>query len=173
MTLYGYHLNMGTNIWREVQNESAIQFASRVQELHKETEASLKLAAEQMKDAYDKKQQEASQYKPSDLVLLNMKNIRTTCQMKKLDNLRDGPLEIMRKIGKALYQLKLPLAWTKAGIHPVFNETMLHPYHRPAFDSQRSDPPPPPDIINDHEEYEVERILDARMWRGRIQYHVK
>ena len=85
--------------------------------------------------AYDRKRQEAPQYKPGDLVLLNMKNIRTTRQMKKLDNLRNGPLEIMRKVGKASYQLKLPIAWTKAGVHPVFNETLLHPYHKPVFPS--------------------------------------
>ena len=123
----------------------------------------MKLAAERMKDAYDKKRQEAPQCKPSNLVLLNMKNIRTTRQMKKLDNLRDGPLEVVRKVGKASYQLKSPLAWAKAGIHPVFNETLLYPYHTLAFDSQRSDPPTPPDIVDDHEEYEVERILDARV----------
>ena len=126
-----------------------------------------------MKDAYDKKRQEAPQYKPGDLVLLNMKNIRTTRQMKKLDNLRDGPLEVVRKVGKASYQLKLPIAWAKAGIHPVFNETLLHPYHKPVFPSQQTDPPPPPDIIDDHEEFEVERILDARMRRGKVQYLVK
>ena len=163
MSLYGYHPNMGTNVRREARNESAIQFASRIQELRRETEASMKLAVERMKDSYDKKHQEAPQYKPGDLVLLNMKNIRTTRAMKKLDTLRDGPLEVVQKIGKASYRLKLPIAWTKAGIHPVFNETLLHPYHAPAFESQRSDPPPPPDIVDDHEEYEVERILDARM----------
>ena len=152
---------MGTNIWREAQNESAIQFASRIQELRRETEASMKLAVERMKEAYDRRRQEAPQYKPGNPVLLNMKNIRTTRQMKKLDNLRDGPLEVVRQIGKASYQLKLPLAWADAGIHPIFNETLLHPYHPPAFQSQRSDPPPPPDIVDDHEEYEVEQILDA------------
>ena len=74
---------------------------------------------------------------------------------------------------QCLLQLKLPLAWTKAGIHLVFNETLLYPYHPPVFESQRTVPPPPPDIIDDHEEYEVEQILDARMRRGKSQYLVK
>ena len=126
-----------------------------------------------MKDSHDKNRQEAPEYKPGNVVLLNTRNIRTPWQMKKLDNLRDGPLGVIRKVGKALYQLKLPLAWVKAGIHPVFNETLLHPYHVPAFDAQRTDPPPPPDIIDEHEKYKVKRILDAQVCCGKVQYLVK
>ena len=55
----------------------------------------------------------------------------------------------------------------------MFNEALLHLYHPPAFASQKSAPPPPPDIVDDHEEYEVEKILDARMRRGKVQYLVK
>ena len=98
LTLYGYHPNMGTNLRREARNESAQQFATRIQELRKEAEASLKMASERMKLNYDKKRQESPSYKVGDLVLLNMKNIRTTRQMKKLDNLRDGPLKIIKVI---------------------------------------------------------------------------
>ena len=50
---------------------------------------------------------------------------------------------------------------------------LLHPYHVLVFDSQRIDPPPPPHIVDDHEEYEVEQILDAHLHRGKLQYLVK
>ena len=69
---------MGTNLKREARNESAQQFATRIQELRKEAEASLKMASERMKSNYDRKRQESPSYKVGDLVLLNMKNIRTT-----------------------------------------------------------------------------------------------
>ena len=69
---------MGTNLRRESRNESAQQFMTHIQELRKEAEASLEMAAERMKHHYDKKQQEVPNYKVGDLVLLNMKNIRTT-----------------------------------------------------------------------------------------------
>ena len=164
---------MGTNLKREARNESAQQFATRIQELRKEAEASLKMASEWMKLNYDKKRQESPSYKVGDLVLLNMKNIRTTRQMKKLDNLRDGPLKIVKIIGKSAYQLELPESWKKAGIHPVFNETLLVPYHPPSFPSQKAPPPPPPEVVDDHVEYKVEKILDARMRRGKIQFLVK
>ena len=163
---------MGTNLRREARNESAQQFVTRIQELRKEAEASLKMASERMKSNYDKKRQ-GSHYKVGDLVLLNMKNIRTTRQMKKLDNLRDGPLKIIKIIGKSAYKLELPESWKRAGIHPVFNETLLVPYRPPSFPSQQAPPPPPPEVIDDHIEYEVEKILDARMRRGKIQFLVK
>ena len=57
--------------------------------------------------------------------------------------------------------------------HPTFNVKLLIPYHRPQFPSQQVPPPPPPDVINDHEEYEVQEVLDSRMRRGMIQYLVK
>ena len=69
--------------------------------------------------------------------------------------------------------MELPESWKKAGIHPVFNETLLVPYHPPSFPSQQAPPPPPPEVIDDHIEYEVEKILDARMRRGKIQFLVK
>ena len=61
-----------------------------------------------MKQNYDKKRIEAPGYKVSDLILLNMISIRTTCQMKKLDNLWDGPLKIVKIIGKSTYKLEIP-----------------------------------------------------------------
>ena len=140
---------MGTNLKREVRNKSAQQFVTRIQDLRKEAEASLKLAVEQMKQNYDKKRTEVPGYKVGDLVLL--------------DSLRDGPLKIIKIIGKSAYKLEIPESWKKAGIHPVFNETLLTPYHPPAFPSQATPPPPPPEVIDDHIEYEVEKILDARM----------
>ena len=101
LTLYGYHPSMGTNLKREVKNESAQQFIMRIQDLRKEAEASLKLAAERMKQNYYKKRTEAPSYKVGNLVLLNMKHICTTRQMKNLDNLWDGPLKMAKIVGKS------------------------------------------------------------------------
>ena len=172
-TLYGYHPNMGTNLRRETRNKSAQQFETRIQESRKEAEASLKMAAERMKHHYDKKRQESPNYKVGDLVLLNMQNICMTRQMKKLDNLRDGPLKTVKIIGKSAYKLQLPESWKKAGIHPVFDETLLVPYHPPSFPSQQAPTLPPPEVVDDHIEYEVERILDAGMRQGKVQFLVK
>jgi len=51
--------------------------------------------------------------------------------------------------------LELPEEWA---IHDVFNEDLLTCCKKAEFASQCKDPAPPPDIINEEEEYEVEEI---------------
>ena len=99
MALYGYHPNMGTNLRRDARNESAIQFVTRMKAVREEVEASLKRANQTMKDNYDRHKKTSPDFKPGDLVLLNTKNMRTTRAMKKLENLRDGPFKVLKKVG--------------------------------------------------------------------------
>ena len=57
-------------------------------------------------------------------------------------------------------------------IHNVFNEDLLTRCVEPKFQEQRKDPAPPPVIINEEEEYEVEEVRKHRT-RGRgTQYLV-
>ena len=64
--------------------------------------------------------------------------------------------------------LDIPESWKKAGIHPTFNEKLVTPYHVPSFPSQQKLPPPPLVIINEQEEYEVQKILDSKMQWGKV-----
>ena len=65
-----------------------------------------KMAAQKMKEQYDRSKKDAPEFKVGDLLLLNMKNLRTTRQMKKLENLRDGPFKVLKK------SELLPTPWT-------------------------------------------------------------
>ena len=49
---------------------------------------------------------------------------------------------------------------------------LLHPYVKPSSALQKTDVPPPPDIIDNVEEYEVEEIVDSKMYRGKLKYLV-
>ena len=76
-----------------------------------------------------------------------------------------------QELSPVTYRLTLPEQWK---IHPVFHVDLLTPYKETTFHGTNYTRPPP-DLINDEEEYEVEQILDARV-RGRnrkVQYLVK
>jgi len=81
-----------------------------------------------------------------------------------------GPFEVAAIISRSAYQLKLPPAWC---IHDVFHASLLMPYketeqHGPNFLEL------PPDIIEGEPEWEVEQILQSRLYghRKKRQYLV-
>jgi hypothetical protein len=95
-----------------------------------------------------------SQYHIGDQVWLKGKNLRFPHQATKLNPKRYGPFKIIKEISPVAYQLQLPPSWN---IHPVFHASLLLPYcetpsHSPNFSR------PPPDLINNEEEHEVEQI---------------
>ena len=57
-------------------------------------------------------------------------------------------------------------------IHRVFHVNMLKPYSSSAIPNRHQAPPPPIEIEGE-EEYEVEKIQDSRIYRGKLQYLVK
>ena len=74
-------------------------------------------------------------------------------------------------ISPVVYQLELPPTWK---IFNTFHAALLSPYkemeeHGVNFTEL------PPDLVEDHEEYEVEQILDTRLfgrWK-KCQYLIK
>jgi hypothetical protein len=91
--------------------------------------------------------------------------------MKKLEAKRYGPFPIIAKKGRSAYQLKLPPSWR---IHPMFNEALISPYQPPSFPKQQLIDNPPPEIVNDQEEYKIEKIVEHRHknTKTRIEYLV-
>jgi len=124
-----------------------------------------------MKEHADVARRKEPELVEGEKVWLNMKNIKTTRPTKKLDDRRAGPFIVEEKISPVAYRLKLPVSWR---VHPVFHISLLRPANvndnlHPADEVER----PPPDIINQEEEYEVEDIIDHRGSRHRRQYLVK
>ena len=90
--------------------------------------------------------------------------------MKKLNNKYLEPFEILEKVGKSAYHLKLPSQWK---IYNIFNEVLLSLYHPPQFKLQQYPLPSSPEIINGQEEWEVECIKEAKATaRGGVQFLV-
>jgi hypothetical protein len=104
-------------------------------------------------------------------VWLEGTNIKTTHPTAKLTPKRHGPFTIKEAISKVTYHLNLPPSWK---IWNAFHASLLTPYremdsHGPNFER------PPPNLIKEEEEYEVDQILDSRKHGrgGALQYLVR
>ena len=111
-----------------------------------------KITQELMKD------QVKSRFTPfevNDKVWLEAWNLKRNIINPKFAPKREGPFKITKVLSPLSYQLQIPRYWK---IHPVFHALLLTPYreneiHGPNF------PEPPPDLINEEEEYEIEQTL--------------
>jgi Chromo (CHRromatin Organisation MOdifier) domain len=101
-------------------------------------------------------------------VWLEGTNLKMSHPTKKFAPKCYGPFPITDVILPVIYRLNLPLTWK---IHNVFHVSLLTPYketeeHGPNFAE------PPPELIEDQEEYEVEQVLALRLygrWK-KLQY---
>ena len=105
-------------------------------------------------------------------VIPKFENIRTTHLTKKLNYKWLGPYTIDRVISRNAYQLKLPTSFGQ--VHPVFSVTLLPPHDDdPITEHQECHLLPPPLVVhNSVEEYEVEKILNSRIFCGKVKYLV-
>ena len=96
---HGRHPRMGFEPRRAVTNESAGQFAKRMEKTWQETQAALTKAAELMKTQYDRRRGPSRQHKVGDLVWLESTNLKLAVSSKKLAERRYGPFKILKKLG--------------------------------------------------------------------------
>ena len=159
-----FELNFGRHPWKGdlmVQTElpRVEEFAKKLQESWKHAAQAMKEAQKNMKRQFDKKRRNSQGLKVGNHVWLENKNIQSNRPSKKLDNKRYGPFRILKDIGSGAFQLELPEGWM---IHNVFNEDLLTRCVEPKFKGQHKEPAPPPTIINEEEEYEVEEVRKHR-----------
>ena len=172
---HGRHPNKGTEPdFDNTTVPAASYFVEQMEGIRKETKAALELTNETMKKYYDRHRLPSHPYKEHDKVYLEGLNLTIARPMTKLSDKRYGPFEIIKKVGKAAYKLKLPRRWKK--VHNVFNEYLLTPYRPPEYPSQKARlPDEPPDLDEDDPEtvYDVEKILEARVDdNGTLEYLV-
>jgi len=117
------------------------------------------------------KYKDTPKYHEGDLVWLEGRHLRTNQPTAKLAPRRHGPFPIVQVMSPVNYRLKLPTQWS---IHNVFHIDLLTPYHETDLHGSNYSRPAP-DLIDNEEEYEVEKILDTQQFgRGRKkQYLIK
>ena len=168
---YGYHPRLTMALDTEVPSAEAHDFAKSISNLHDFVRQELASAQAQYQGPADERRTlNVPDFKKGDKVWLRAKNIKTQRPMKKLDHRRLGPYKISEKISSHAFRLALPK--DLSGIHNVFHIDLLEPFYANTFPG-RTEPPPPAVKIADEEEFEVESILDSRIFRRQLQYCVE
>ena len=134
----------------------AESFASRMEHIHAHLRAEMSFAQETYAEAANVHRSPAPSYKPGDFVWVNSKNIRTLRPRKKLDWKYLGPFKVLESVGTHAYRLDLP---PRMRYHPVFHVNLLRPASNDPVPGQVQ-PPPPPIEVDNHDEWQVEDILD-------------
>src|SRR6266851_9115591 len=89
-------------------------------------------------------------------VWLEAKNLALPYGTVKLAPRRYGPFKITKVLLPVMYRLELPFQWM---IHPMFHVALLTPYVE-TLEHGENYSRPPPDLIGNDEQYEVEAICN-------------
>ncbi len=117
------------------------------------------------------KHKDTPKYQEGDLVWLEGRHLRTNQPTAKLAPRRHSPFPVVQVMSPVNYRLKLPTQWS---IHDVFHIDLLTPYQETELHGSNYSRLAP-DLVDNEEEYEVEKILDSRQFgrRRKKQYLIK
>ena len=159
--------------WDNNNNASAEQMLIQLFSDLKLADINVKRAQERQSH-YTNLTRQGVEYKVGDKVLLSTTDLRLKMKItRKLTARYIGPFTVKRKLSALNYELDLPSSFS---IHPVFHISKLRLYKESnQFDDLRSEVNPvrpPPELIDDEEEYEVEAIRDVRerRWADKKMY---
>jgi len=117
-------------------------------------------AQRQYQPSADSHRQQPPDFQVGQSVFVRSQYFWTTRPSKKLSKKYLRPYEIIAQPSPQSFTLRLPD--TMRAAHPVFHVSMLEPATPNTF-QQRSKPPPAPVIIDREPEYEISKIVDAKI----------
>jgi hypothetical protein len=168
----GRHPRMGFEPTQSSSHlETVNEFTGRMQSALTEAKSALAKAQDDMSRYYDRRREPAPEYAPGDKVYLDGSDIRTSRPSKKLAHRFLGPYVVEHHVRANAYRLRLPKSM--GHLHPVFPVVKLLTAPPDPIPGHRSSPPPDPVLVDGEEEYEVEAVLNSRMFRGRLQYLIE
>jgi len=142
-----------------------------MKEVHEEAEAVLKKSQEEMRKYADRKRSNVEEYRVGDWVLLSTKDLKYQMKERQSEKLMErfvGPYQVKRIILTNTIELDLP---STVKIHPVVNISRVCRY-KDQVKGQKKERLALI-IIEEKEEYEVEKILNKKKLRGKDQYLVQ
>jgi len=168
---YGQDPRMGFEGRKKGKYARAEKFVEKMKEIQEETKAALRKAQEDMRKYADKKRSDADEYKVGDLVMLSTKDLKYQIvgrRTKKLTERFVGPYRVKEIISLNAVKLELP---STVKIHPVVNVSRVRRYVGQVKGQRKEQLAPV--IIEEEEEWEVERILNKKKVRGKEKYLVR
>lgn len=169
---HGYHPRYNVHIPRvAASNPKAQERLQVLKQVQDELQFHIKTAHESQERNYNHGALAQPTLNPGDLVMLKRTNIKTARPSSKLDAKSLGPFKVLEAVNSRSFRLDLPVSMSR--LHPVFHVSLLEPYQANTLPG-RVVPPPPPIEIEGESEYDVEEILDSRLfYRKRLQYLVR
>jgi hypothetical protein len=165
---YGYHPRSLWGIEKEPENPTATNYIAWVKSVHSNCLQALQSTRDRMAKYYDRKRHQSPPFKFGDLVLLNLRNVKTRTPSKKLDHKYQGPFKIIKVLSPTAYRLELPARWK---IHNVFHVSLLEPYHQPSLPDRLA--PTPQQVLEEVGDIEPEGEISDEYTPCAIQDIVK
>jgi hypothetical protein len=137
-------------------------------DLWREMELWIEVARDRAAFYYNARQSPEPEIQVGDRVLVDANFVRDYRKTSKLANKLLGPWEVTEKVGALAYRVKLPETIKR---HPVFHVTQLEPFRESTIPHQIAEPGLVPEN-DDEAEYEIERIVNSRTYKGGFQYQV-
>jgi len=162
---------MGFKMRKKEKYKGAEKFVIKIKEVQEEAKAVLRKAQEEIKKYADKKRAEVDEYKVGDLVMLSTKDLKYQMVRRRTEKLTErfvGPYKIKKIISLNAVELELP---STIKIHSVVNVSRIQRYVG-QVEGQRKEQPVLV-IIEEEEEWKVERILNKQRIREKDKYLVQ
>ena len=147
-------------------------YASQLQKLEEYIQAEMKYAQAIASDTANASRSALPAFKVGDEVWLLRRNFSTLRPSNKLDYKRVGRFTIIEKISSHAYKLDLPASMK---VHPVFHVSLLEPASSDPLVNQVQPLPPPVEVDDEDDIYEVESIENSRRYgkARKLQYLVR
>ena len=166
---YGHHPRMSVTS-DDTPLPDVSERLNRIKIAHIEAQDAITVANERYAFWANKSRLPDPDFQPGAQVWLLRKHIKTTRPSTKLDVRKLGPFEVVEKVGRNAYRLALPPTMQ---IHPVVNVSLLEKHTLNVHPERMLPPPVPPPVVEANDVFEVEKIMDSRFKRDRLQHLVQ